>query len=217
MAVESKRPGEEEKEDPFGQNAQGGDSHSSKRQRQDPLIDDNVRDQAHSIGPSIVPVEADFAQLIGVGWTAIGSDPDTISAWRGIAKGIEERTGITGATVVAKNRNVDACLVSAREGYYLVRTGADRGVFIGQAPEEAFQKIPSMLSQLSEDCDADTEGTSLILRAIIDLSDDSPDRKAVPSGVQNGLQMAPQDTSSPAMSNALSDTPDDSANSMDLD
>ena len=129
--------------------------YSFKRQRSDTLISANALDPLKMTDGSAISMSEtsgtrNFAQLIGVGWTAIEDEPDTISAWRGIAKGVEKSEGISDATVEAKNQSIDACLVKATQGWYLVRTTANVCQFLGHTEDEAFRNMPHSIGQIAD-------------------------------------------------------------------
>lgn len=129
-----------------------------KRQRQD--SSDSSESQSGLSNRAHLPAltaelasSPDFAQLMGVGWSAIDSDPDTVSAWRGIGKGIAKTVNISDVTVVAKNVGLNACVAHSQNGWYLVSTTAHSSRFLGQEGNEALRALrenPDWMKEIAE-------------------------------------------------------------------
>ena len=184
-----------------------GDS-TSKRQRTSPTDEDLI-----NVGylPTTTPgnsptrpsrettYEKQLPSLLGVGWTGIGNDPDTQSAWRGTARAIETMTRLDDIRILGINNARSACFASADSGWYLVWIDSMIGHFLSHSIEEAFEKA------------------RLMLQLALHPEDSPPTAETQPSASEGDIVSSLLDGTARKLEGKGHDPVDDADNEMDVD
>ncbi|KAL6715244.1 hypothetical protein ACLMJK_007508 [Lecanora helva] len=82
-----------------------------------------------------------YSQALGVGWTKMPDDPDTLAAVRGYCRYIENHYPLTGVEILTKSASMDSYLVRTTQGYYLFDDNLTEGKFIAKDFETTLELL----------------------------------------------------------------------------
>ena len=89
------------------------------------------------------PTIDEYTHLLGIGWTHIGQDSESVAMAREYSRYIEKHYPLSDSEVLAKSKNLEAYLVKATQGYFLFSEVLTEGRLVARTWEDALANLQS--------------------------------------------------------------------------